>query len=439
MGPVSTVHRVSDEPLVAKMPGNLARILLQLSALGIGSAPGFAVPFIANVRLAPSSADGFLLGVAISIIVMGITTTSFEASMIGALSRQGERAMVISEASLRQVAWRGATRSAPLSLGCYGLIATTYGVINQSAPGFLLSLIGVSIIALVPVIATSAGTWSAVLIVEGRSWVVIASSFFRGGPAIALLLLENSPSVILLGASYVLGEVGRLLLLNFVARRASGVGLSGVSIELPARKELGHQYAAAAVAQGAPFFARVLFALGPPGTIALAESANRVYSALLQVANSAIVLPAVSSMRLLLSSPNKKPWASAVRVLVLKLTALSLAGALLLLFARSYAPHGVRAALDGPFLWSLLFLVGLPFAGYSLWASRVLVARGLSVVLFRSSVWSLIAAVACGICAFRLVGPVGGVYAIVVVQVVGSALYAGGLARGPDAPGKSSS
>lgn len=413
------------------MMGRVWRLLgargLTVAALVVGSVPGFVLSFLIVVFKPIQEADAFLLANTASLLGIGVFASAVEAAVIAAASRELSHSRAVGHRALWSVAMRALVQFGPPSLASFFVVAWAFSVTSGGAVDFLALAVQCAPFALVPVVACASAVWSGYLVGRGSVIPVMFSTIFRGAPTLALLLALN-PSILVLSASFLVGEMLRLLMLWGIASRHTATGDQAPSaLPFPRTRALWAQALSQSLAQVNSLVGRFFILSGPVGSASVGEVAHRVYQAGLQVTNGAIVLPSLSRMPEVFTGD-----AAQSRRLIRGRVAV-IGGSSAALAALGIAAAGGVALWLAPtepelsrgLAWALALLASLPVAALAIWAARALILSELQPYLVVSSLVGLAATVITG---FALVGPLGafsGILASIAGQLAGAVVGLG--------------
>ncbi len=388
-----------------------------LGATVVAFAPGFCVPFLVPFRLEQADAAVFFLGYAVSMVVINTIGNAVETASIGASTLAIAKADRLSIRSFNRAVRDIFVVSA---VGC--LIVFPLGVVIFSVGDVALNelILTLVVLSLYPVIYALSCVFSGYVIAIGAVAYAISSQAARALPALGLLVFMDSVSIVILAASFSIGELMRaaaLLGKTFAQSSGASVGAGReTSLALDVRGVLW-QAGSLFAGQGVPVINRVfLLPFGPAALVAY-ELSERMFGALNQFVTTGIVLrrlPQWSKSLLTLSPEVRHQVSSDIRrtVGVAAVLGLLSGGVVLCGFISGLIPEQWSQGA----LWYTLSAIGLAAAVGTAALSRVIVL----VHRQRALVWvvgtSIICSVALNWLFVSLLGAAGVVLAMVLAR-----------------------
>ncbi|MCK3769962.1 hypothetical protein MZK47_09810 [Microbacterium aerolatum] len=355
-----------------------------LVALAVGAAPGFLLPVVLAVTMPLSASASFLLVFSLSQIVTGMIGAPYETTL---LVRLGTLADVTKD-SPRPRLWRlslhAVTRLGLPSLASLAGFVAASVVLSPDLDPILLWVLAIPL-AFSPIIRLITSALTAHLYVRGRLATVYFSTVFLGGPSIlAALVMQDAVAVAI---SFAFGEFLRW---SFLAWRVhvTSVEVSREPVAPPTWRELAPQATASLAGQGMPLLVQAVLTAVGAQAVTSGAIAIRIWGAFFQVGTSTIAMPeTVRLVREYSSIPIARRahvLGRRVMLLLAASSALSLVGVCCFLSMLGFVRDNSAPAMTEGLLWSVVLLIGLPFAMLHFWAGRGLIAVG-------ASRWMLIA------------------------------------------------
>ncbi len=382
-------------------------------------APGFVLPFVLTQRLGPGRSDLILLAASVGMTLMAILGNSIEMSTVAQVGRQAGLGRRFSRSSLRSYARRLLLIVLPAVAVVGTALILLYGWHAEDRDAFLpLS----AMLCVLPVLGTFSSIRSGQLIALGRSATAISVQALRTAVPLVLVLCWSRAPLWVLALGYVAGEVLRLTILVLAARNL-GRDLE-VTDDTVDHRGLLWQSASLATAQSGPATDRAFLNVGPVGSIASYEIADKIFYAGLQVVNSGFLLRRLGQWSQLVT---RDPHA--VRPMLRRelfvfgaiATVCSLLGIATCWLALTFAP--VPDAWRTGIVWASIILLSMPMSAIGTACARLFVIGGRASLLVRFSIGFTVANAGLDALGFALLGVIGIPIATVLARLGAMVCY----------------
>jgi Na+-driven multidrug efflux pump len=382
-------------------------------------APGFVLPFVLTQRLGPGRSDLILLAASVGMTLMAILGNSIEMSTVAQVGRQAGLGRRFSRSSLRRYARRLLLIVLPAVAVVGTALILLYGWHAENRSAFLPLA---AMLCVLPVLGTFSSIRSGQLIALGRSATAISVQALRTAVPLVLVLCWSRAPLWVLALGYVAGEVLRLSILVLAARHL-GHDLV-VTDDAVDHRGLLWQSASLATAQSGPATDRAFLNVGPVGSIASYEIADKIFYAGLQVVNSGFLLRRLGQWSQLVTRDPKAVRAMLRRELFVFgaiATVCSLLGIAACWLALTFAP--VPDAWRTGIVWASIILLSMPMSAIGTACARLFVIGGRASLLVRFSVGFTIANAGLDALGFVLLGVIGIPIATVVARLGAMVCY----------------
>lgn len=391
-------------------------------ALGVGSAPGVALPLLVANHLDVADSDLFLLSISVTVLLQTLFASIVEATAVGRVSAHLHRHGNPTCVSLKNEAGYVSTRLGPVSFIAFPVIGAVYlflGSLHGASVGRILPLIPLAAVA---VFTLSGSVWSGYLTARGRLSSIYFWTILRGGPTLVVALVYANPFA--LSLTYAVGECIRASVLRMIAVRDAQRHESAESCPLDRFKmrDFNLQLVAIGLLQLVPIVGRVALSSGPAGSVTSGEIANRVFQSANQLSTSGFVLPVVPRIPSLLDSDERHVRRISIGREIFRLGcvtgALAAVGAISVCVLELVVGAYVNTHVTRGLWWSLTLLLGLPASAVNVWGAR-------AMIIMNKASWFPVMAVA-GVlgggfaifAGWSIFGPFGVMLGLTVGQIV---------------------
>jgi hypothetical protein len=182
----------------------------------VGSLPGFTLPFVAALVLAPRASDVLLLALSVAITQAVIVSSAVDITTIADYGRLLGRHAEPSRAAVRAFRWRVVRFALVLTVVVTPVLAVAYASRSPDRGEFLAL---VAVVAATPVLCAVASMLSGECVARGAPVVPVAVQAMRSFLPAVLLLAWPSAPLWLVAAALPAGEAIRGVILLVSCRR----------------------------------------------------------------------------------------------------------------------------------------------------------------------------------------------------------------------------
>jgi Na+-driven multidrug efflux pump len=386
----------------------------------IGSLPGFTLPFVAALVLAPGASDVLLLGMSVAVTVSVIVSAAVEMTTIAEYGRVLGRRRNPAADALRSFRRRVLLFAAGLTVTVVPALALAYAA-GSADPGEFVVI--VCAVAPTPILAAVASMLAGECIARGGPTVPIAVQAMRSLVPAALLVAWGDAPLVLVAAMLPAGEAARAVVLTAVARRLRAQQAEDEDGALTPFGLMA-QALSSGVTQLGPAVDRLFLSSSGAGSISSYEMADRLVYAASQFVSMAFLVRRVGAWARL---PTMTAGDAAAllrrdgRVLGVVTAVLTAGGVLgcLVALASGLLPDSWGQG----FLWGAIVMLSLPAHVFNVVGTRLLVvARRQRWMLAIAAATAVLNAVL-DVIFFVLLGPVGIVVATVLLRWTMAGVY----------------
>lgn len=400
--------------------GLLRKDLSTAVAAVVGSLPGFTLPFVAALVLAPEDSDLLLLAVSVAVTVAVIVSSAVELTTIAEYGRVLGREQDPAPGALREYRRRILLFATGLTALVVPALGIAYAAGSPAAGDFVVLVCAV---APAPVFAAVASMLSGECIARGAPTVPIMVQAMRTlMPAVLLAVWWDAP-LVAVAAMLPAGEAARAAILAVTARRLRAEQ-AGAADGALTPFGLVAQASSSGVTQLGPAVDRLFLSSSGAGAISSYEIADRLMYAGAQFVNMAFLVRRVGAWARLPTMVAGEA-ASLLRrdgaVLGLVTVVLTAGGALVCLAGP--ASGLLPASWAQGFLWGAIVMLSLPAHVFNVVGTRLLVVARRQRWLLGISVATAVLNAALDGLLFVLLGPVGIVVASLLVRWVMSGVH----------------
>jgi hypothetical protein len=389
--------------------GNLA----SATAAILGSLPGFSLPFVAALELAPGRSDLLLLGLSVGITPAIIVSSSVELTTVAEYGRLLGAGRSPTPEALRRFHLRVLAFALLLTAVVVPALVLAYAARSSDRTTFLTLAAAV---VLTPVVSAIASTMSGECIARGAPVAPIAVQAMRSlVPAMLLLAWPGAP-LLLCAAMLPVGEAARAVALGVACRRLRRRQV-GVQADALAPHGLVAQALSSGVTQLGPAVDRTYLSASGAGSVSAYEISDRLVYGATQFFTMTFIyrrvavwarLPTMEAgpARLLLRGDARTLGALAVA-----LTVVGAAG-LLACLVSGLLPVDWHTG----FRWGALVMVSAPAQLFNVIGTRLLVIARRPRLMLSIAVTTVVLNAALDTLFYLLLGPVGIVVSTIVVR-----------------------
>ncbi|GAA5110766.1 polysaccharide biosynthesis C-terminal domain-containing protein [Pseudonocardia adelaidensis] len=386
----------------------------------VGSLPGFTLPFVAALVLAPGTSDVLLLAMSVAITVSVIVSSAVELTTIAEYGRVLGRDRNPAPGALRDYRRRVMLFATALTVLVVPALAVAYAIGSPARSEFVVLVCAV---APAPILAAVASILSGECIARGGPTVPIAVQAMRTLlPAVLLAIWWDAPLVVV-AAMLPAGEAARAVVLGLAARRLRAQQ-AGADDGALTPFGLVAQALSSGVTQLGPAVDRLFLSASGAGAVSSYEIADRLMYAASQFVSMAFIVRRVGAWARL---PTMAPGDAAAllrrdgRVLGLVTAALTAAGALACL--AGLASGLLPASWGQGFLWGAIVMLSLPAHVFNVVGTRLLVVARRQRWMLAIAVVTAVLNAVLDVILFVLLGPVGIVVSTVLLRWTMAGVY----------------
>lgn len=388
----------------------------------LGSLPGFTLPFVAALVLAPSTSDVLLLAMSVAITQSVIVSAAVDVTTIAEYGRLLGRDAEPTKAAVRAFRWRVVRFALLLTVLVTPVLAISYAS-RFADRGQFLALVGVVVVS--PVLAAVSSMLSGECVARGAPVLPVGFQAMRTlVPSVLLLAWPGAP-LWLVAAALPVGEALRGVVLLTTLRRLRREQAAGREhVDGLAPQGLIAQAASSGVTQLGPAVDRVFLASAGTGYISAYEMADRLMYAAAQFFSLTFVYRRVATWAKL---PAMAPEPAGR---MLRRDAKVLGGASLVLTVGGIV--GCGAALWSGLLpadwtlgfwWGLLVMLTVPAHGFNVVGTRMLVVSRKQPIMLWIAIATAVLNAGLDAAFYAWLGPIGVVVATVVLRWVMAGVY----------------
>jgi hypothetical protein len=386
----------------------------------IGSLPGFTLPFVAALVLAPAASDVLLLALSVAITVSVIVSSAVELTTIAEYGRVLGRDRNPAPGALRDYRRRVLLFATAVTVLVVPALAIAYAVGSPTPVEFVVLVCAV---APTPILAAVASILSGECIARGGPTIPIAVQAMRTFlPAVLLAVWWDAPLVVV-AAMLPAGEAARAVVLAVAARRLRAQQ-AGAEDGALTPFGLVAQSSSSGVTQLGPAVDRLFLAASGAGAISSYEIADRLMYAASQFVSMAFIVRRVGAWARL---PTMAPGDAAAllrrdgRVLGIVTAVLTAGGALVCL--AGLASGLLPASWGQGFLWGAIVMLSLPAHVFNVVGTRLLVVARRQRWMLAIAAATAVLNAALDVIFFVLLGPVGIVVSTLLLRWTMAGVY----------------
>jgi hypothetical protein len=378
----------------------------------VGSLPGFTLPFVAALVLAPQASDLLLLALSVAITQAVIVTSATELTTVAEYGRLLGRGIEPTDAALRSFRWRVLRFALLLTVAITPVLGVSYAARTPDRTEFLAL---VAVVAVTPLVAAAGSMLSGECVARGAPVVPIAVQAMRSlVPALLLMVWSGAP-LWLVAAALPAGEAARAGVLAVALRRLRRAQVAAERAGALTAYGLWAQATSQGVTQLGPAVDRVFLSSSGAGYISSYEMSDRLMYAVTQLFTMTFLYRRLAGWAQLPTMPPDRAGGLLRRdgrTLGAAAAVLTVAGVLgcLVALASGLLPRDWGQG----FLWGAVVMLSVPAHGFNVIGTRLLVvARKQHLMLWIAVATAVLNAVLDTAFYFWL-GPIG-----IVVSTVG--------------------
>lgn len=393
---------------------------LSAVAAAFGMFPGFILPFVVSLTFSTEDADSYLITFAVSLTLWNVVVNNLELNTISEVGKRlsAYESNALDMASIRSYCRRSLLYSSAISLPAGAILIILYGLgLTVNSDYLVAGLISI----LVAIVGSISSVYSGILIANSHSTIAVGTQGIRGSFAVIGCFFGATHGIWIVPAFMLTGEILRFLLLRRVCVGYIGERIGSIPMSL---RSVGWQSASTAVAQGAPVIDRAFLTSGSSGAVTAYEMADKIFFALIQFMNLAVLVKLVGRWSLIESTAEDKRRVfvgEGLRKLALvsSISAVLMGGLILLVLQFEILPGEWVQGIH----WSLILLACAPFAMLNSAYGRILILVGKQRVLIYFALLSVVSNLVLDFSLFQLFGAVGIVVASAAVKIVSVVAY----------------